>query len=151
MGSQWDFGECRNALERFSPLPCSCTPNLCPGDMRRTCEPGRQHSQTLFHWWHLHLHIAWKEREPMDQYLGFFIKILLYQVECYSNLGIGWRNETARFMFKYLKDNLKCTNENLSSLAGKKFTARKKYLKRNTNINIKYIKSWGLGFFFPLS
>lgn len=49
------------------------------------------------------LRIAWQKRESMDGYLGFFIKILLYQVECYSNLGIGRRNETARFMFKYLK------------------------------------------------
>lgn len=36
-------------------------------------------------------------------FIDFFIKILLYQVKCDSNLGIGRHNQTARFMFKYFR------------------------------------------------
>lgn len=79
MGSQWDFGECRNALEHFSPLPCSCTPNLYPGELGRTCEPGGQHPQTLFPWQHLHLS-PWHGKKE-NPWINIWVFLLKY---CYT-------------------------------------------------------------------
>lgn len=95
MGSQWDLGEGRDALEQFfppsppQPHPKSLPQGAGKGNASARGAPAPSHVE--------------KKRTHGSIFGVFFIKILLYQVECYSNLGIGRHNETAKFTFKYLR------------------------------------------------
>lgn len=106
MGSQWDFGECRDAFQHFFPLSHAAAPQItAPGNWEGQCfNQGVTTLRPLLPQQHLPLALSHGKKEyPWVNIWGFFIKILLYQVECYSNLGIGRHNETAKFTFKYLR------------------------------------------------